>query len=389
MAEARLTRGTHTRIVAGHPWIYSNEILEVSGEATPGDIIDVLDYGGEFLGRGYMNPRSQITIRLLTREDETIDRSFFAARLQKALDYRRRLVQGQNSFRLVHAEADFLPGLVVDKFEDYLVFQTLALGIDLWKETIVSLLQEMLSPKGIYERNDAPVRELEGLEQVMGFASEPFDTLVEIEENGLRILVDIQRGQKTGYFLDQRENRLAIRRYCDGASVLDCFCYSGGFSLNAAAGGAREVLGIDQAESALDLARANAMENKSAACSFEQANVFDILRQMQKRGRRFDMVVLDPPAFAKSRSALAGAVRGYKEINLRALKILRPGGTLATCSCSHHLSEEVLFEVVREAAADAGVVLRLTEKRGAALDHPVLVPAPETGYLKCLIFEVS
>ena len=389
MAEARLTKGKHTRIISGHPWVYANEIIEVSEGAEPGDIVDVLDYGGEFVGRGYLNPRSQITIRLLTREEETIDRAFFAARLQRALDYRRRVVPGQNSSRLVHAEADFLPGLVVDKFGDYLVFQTLALGMDLWKETLVSLLREMVSPRGIYERNDAPVRELEGLEQTMGFASEPFDTLVEIEENGLKVLVDIQRGQKTGYFLDQRENRFAVRRHCDGASVLDCFCYSGGFSLNAAAGGAREVLGIDQGQGAIDLARANAMENRFAACSFEQGNVFDVLRQMQRRGRSFDVVVLDPPAFAKSRSALPGAVRGYKEINLRALKILRPGGTLVSCSCSHHLSEDMLLEIVREAAADAGVVLRLMEKRGAARDHPVLVPAPETGYLKCLILEVS
>jgi len=389
MAEVRLTKGKHARILDGHPWIYANEILEVAGETAPGNIIDVRDYAGEFMGRGYLNPRSQISVRLLTREDESIDKTFFAGRLQRALNYRLQVMPGQSSYRLVHAEADFLPGLIVDKFGDYLVFQTLALGIDLWKDTIVSLLQEMLSPKGIYERNDAPVRELEGLEQLTGFASEPFDTLVEIEENGLRVLVDIQRGQKTGYFLDQRENRSAVRRYSPGRSVLDCFCYSGGFSLNAAAGGAAEVLGIDQAESALDLARANALENKATACSFEQGNAFDVLRQMQKQGRAFDMVILDPPAFAKSRSALSGAVRGYKEINLRALKILRPGGILASCSCSHHLSEEMLFEIVREAASDTGVVLRLIEKRGAAPDHPVLVPAPETGYLKCLIFEVS
>ena len=389
MAKAQLVRGRHQRILSGHPWIYSNEIQEVSGQADPGDIIDVVDSRGKFVGRGYINPQSQIAVRLLTRAEEDIDRAFFAGRLRRAVEYRQRVVPGASAFRVVHTEADFLPGLIVDKFSDYLVVQTLTLGIDRWKDTIAEILDELLSPKGIYERNDAPVRELEGLEQKVGFIKGPFGTLVDIDENGVSVTVDVQRGQKTGYFLDQTENRLAIRRYCKDARVLDCFCYSGGFALSAARGGAREVAGVDQAESAMDLARANAIRNAFGACSFEQANAFDYLRLLHRRSERFDVVILDPPAFAKSKSALEGAVRGYKEINLRAMKILEPRGILISCSCSHHMDEALFFQVILEASVDVGRTLRLIEKRGQAKDHPVLAAAPETGYLKCFIFEVS
>lgn len=389
MAEARLTRGRHERILHGHPWIYANEIQEVRGEFQPGDIVSVLDSRGKFIGRGYINPRSQISIRLLTRQDVEVSDEFIRRRLEQAVQYRQLVVPHETSFRVVHAEADLLPGLVVDKFGDYLVFQTLTLGIERFRGVIVSTLLDMFRPRGMYERNDAPVRELEGLRQTVGFVTPPFDTVIEIEENGLRITVDVQRGQKTGHFLDQKENRMAIRPYCKGARVLDCFCHTGGFSLNAAKAGALEVTGIDQSESALLVARANAMDNDLTGVSFESANAFDYLRMAERRGLLFDVVILDPPAFAKSRGALEGAVRGYKEINLRAMRIIRSGGTLVTCSCSHHMDEALFTQVIIDSAFDARKTVRLIEKRGQAKDHPVLLASPETAYLKCFILEVS
>jgi 23S rRNA (cytosine1962-C5)-methyltransferase len=389
MAIAELKRGKHDRIMLGHPWVFSNEIERVRGELAPGDIVDVVDARGLFIGRGYHNPASQITIRLITRKEETVDDAFWHARLQRAVDFRKRFLPGQESYRVVHAEADFIPGLVIDKFGDYLVFQSLTRGIERWKESILASIQEILSPKGVYERDDVPVRELEGLEQKVGFCGESFDPMIDIDENGVAITVDVQRGQKTGYFLDQRDNRLAMRQFCDGARVLDCFCYTGGFALSAWKGGAAEVTGIDQAQSAVDLAYANALKNNATSCRFEAANAFDYLRTMQRRDERFDVVILDPPAFAKSRSALENAVRGYKEINLRAMRILNPGGTLVTCSCSYHMEEALLYDIALDAARDAGVTLRLIEKRGQAKDHPVLAASPETNYLKCFFFEVS
>lgn len=387
-AVVRLTPGQHTRIRSGHPWVYRNEIASVEG-AADGGTVDVLDHAGRYLGSGYYNSASVITVRLLTRQPEIIDAGFFARRLQRALEHRRRLMGHASSYRLVHSEGDFLPGLIVDRFGDILVIQTLTLGIDRWKDAIYSALQELVSPVGIYERNDAPVRQLEGMPERAGFLGEPFDPLVEIVEHGMKLVVDIQRGQKTGHFLDQAANRLAVAGYCRGARVLDCFCHTGGFAIQAARGGAREVTGIDLAEPALDVARANAMANGVArTCSFQPGNVFDKLRSLEKQKVSYDVVILDPPAFARSRSALPGALRGYKEINLRGMKLVPSGGILVSCSCSYPLDEETFIKLLVDAATDAGRQLRLLERRSPPPDHPVLPAVPESSYLKCLIMEV-
>lgn len=389
MAVVRLKPGEHKRLLAGHPWVFSNEVAGVHGDFTPGDIVDVVDSRGKFVGRGFINPASQILVRLLTYKQEEIDREFFVERVRRAVAMRQKLLGNVDSYRVIFAEADFLPGLIVDKFGDVLVFQTLALGVDVRKQWVIEALKETLNPRGLYERNDVPVRQLEGLELTSGFASDPFDTLVEIEENGLRLLVDVQSGQKTGHFLDQRENRAAIARYVNGARVLDCFCHTGGFALQALRAGAESAEGIDTSELAIDLAKANAERNGLLAARFRVGNVFDELRAMAKKGEKYDVIILDPPAFAKNRASVPGAMRGYKEINLRAMKMLTPGGILVTCSCSQHLSAQEFLEVVAEAAMDAGVRLRLLERRGQPPDHPILIGAPETEYLKCFIFRVE
>ncbi|TEB05502.1 Ribosomal RNA large subunit methyltransferase I [Pelotomaculum schinkii] len=390
MAEVKLAGNRQHRVVGGHPWIYSTEVDEISGGFLPGDIVEVIDAKGKFLGRGYINPASKILVRMLTRDrSEEINREFFAARIEAALEYRRRVVRDTDACRLIFAEADFLPALIVDKFGDFLALQTLALGIDRYKDLIVEILDELLAPSGIYERNDVSVREVEGLPLRTGFLKGPFEPLVEIHENGLGFLVDLAGGQKTGYFLDQRENRMALSGLAEGARVLDCFCHTGTFSVYAAAYGAREVLGVDIAAPALDVARRNASRNGfEEVCSFREANAFDELRALEKAGERFDLVILDPPAFTKSKQALRGAVRGYKEINLRGMKLLPPGGFLVTCSCSFHMREEQFMEVILEAAKDAGRQLRLVDLRRQAKDHPTLPASPETHYLKCAILQV-
>lgn len=390
MAVVKLTRRRYHRVLLGHPWVYRTEVEDIQGDFNPGDVVEVVDYRGRFVGRGYINPASQIIVRLLTREKgEKIDREFFRRRLMAALEYRRRVVRHTNACRLVFAEADFLPALIVDRFGDYLSVQTLALGIDVHKDTIVELLDELLNPAGIYERNDVPVRELEGLPLVTGFLKGPFNPLVEIEENGLRFLVDLAGGQKTGYFLDQRENRLALEGLAGGARVLDCFCHTGTFSVYAARFGAREVLGIDVAGDALEMARENAARNGfGQVCTFREGNAFDELRAMDRAGERFDLIILDPPAFTKSKEALEGAIRGYKEINLRAMKLLPSGGFLVTCSCSYHMTEDLFLEVLLDAARDVGRQLRLVEMRRQAKDHPMLLASPETYYLKCFVLQV-
>lgn len=389
MAVAQLKRGLHHRVAAGHPWVYRTEILEINGRYEPGDIVDVVDFRGKFIGRGYCNPASQITVRMLTWREEEIDEEFFARRIRAAHEYRMKVLPGVRSYRLVFGEADFLPGLIVDKFEDYLVIQTLALGIDRWKDAIVSILREVVSPEGIYERNDAPVRDLEGLDRRAGFIGRPFHPRVRIEENGLQFMVDVEKGQKTGHFLDQRENREAVRRLAKGRRVLDCFCYTGGFAVHAAAGGAVLVEGIDVSDWATAMSQENAeLNGVGGVCRFIAANSFDELRRRERSGERYDMIILDPPAFAKSRGALEGAVRGYKEINLRAIKMLEPGGVLVSCSCSRHLAEGLLIEVIGDALLDAGRAGRVVEKRTQAKDHPFLLVAPESYYLKCIILEI-
>jgi len=389
MAVVHLARGRHRRIQEGHPWVFRDDVEEVRGEVTPGDVVSVVDFRGRFLGKGYINPRSQIIVRMLTNRDEPIDRDFFRRRLERAWAYRQRVLSDTGACRVVFGEADFLPGLIVDKFGSVLVVQTLALGIDRWLPDIVDILDDLLHPRGIYERNDVPVRRLEGLEERKGYLRGEFDPRLTIVENGLEIAVDVAEGQKTGYFLDQRENRRAVRPYAAGGRVLDCFCNVGGFALNAAAGGAREVVAVDVSEQALAAAQENAVRNGlSDRIRFVAGNAFDILRQMEANRERFDLIILDPPAFAKNRAALEGAVRGYKEINLRALRMLSEGGFLVTCSCSYHMTPDLFKAVVADAALDARRRLRLVEERAQAPDHPILVGYDESHYLKCHIYEV-
>jgi 23S rRNA (cytosine1962-C5)-methyltransferase len=341
------------------------------------------------LGQGYFNPRSKIRVRMLTKDlDEPIDAAFFRRKIAAAWAYRQRMGQPE-SCRVVFGEADGLPALVVDKFNDVLVLQTLALGMDQFKPEIVQALHEVLRPRGVYERNDVPVREKEGLDQVKGPVGEEFPTRLSVVENGVRFLVDVANGQKTGHFLDQRLNHAALEHIAKDARVLDCFTHTGGFALHAAHYGAREVLGLDISEEAVASARANARENGLAErCTFVAANVFDFLAGPVKESGAWDVIVLDPPAFAKSRSALENAVRGYKEINLRAMKALPPGGILVTCSCSQHLLPELFRKTLADAAHDAHRELREVYSGGQPPDHPVHWAMPETHYLKCLVLQV-
>jgi 23S rRNA (cytosine1962-C5)-methyltransferase len=389
IAVVHLARGRSERAVEGHPWIFKGEVDKVSGDYDPGDTVTVVDSRGIFLGKGYINPKSQILVRMLTHHDEYIDREFFRRRLQKAWAHRQRLLPDVGSCRVVFGEADFLPGLIVDKFNDILVIQCLALGIDRWLKDIVELLEEIIQPRGIYERNDVPVRELEGLEQRKGFLRGEFDPRLIIEENGLKMVVDVAEGQKTGYFLDQRENRRAIRPYAKGVRVLDCFSNVGGFALNAAAAGATEVIAVDASGPALasvmENARLNGLEEKIRT---QEGNAFDILRQYEQAQERFGLIVLDPPAFAKNKASLEGAVRGYKDINLRAMRMLPEGGFLVTCSCSYHMKSDLFKAVVADAALDAHRRLRLIEERAQGVDHPIVVGYDESHYLKCLVYEV-
>ena len=388
MVNVILTKRKNRRIENGHPWIYDNEIFKIEGGVKPGDIVNVLNASRTYIGRGYINPNSKITIRLLTREDERIDREFFRRRIEQAWEYRKRFCDPA-SCRVVFGEADFLPGLVVDKFNDYLVIQTLALGIDQYKDIIVEILDELIQPKGIYERNDVAVREREGLDQRTGFLKGPFETNVQMEENGIKMLVDVAEGQKTGYFLDQKENRASIEPIVKDARVLDCFCHTGSFTLHSLAYGAKEVTAVDISDHAIDFVKKNvALNNFGDRVNYVVANAFDLLREYDERGEQFDVVILDPPAFCKSLSAVEGAKRGYKEINLRGMKIVKPGGFLVTASCSHYMYPEVYTEVLLDAAADAGKQLRLVEYRYQAKDHPILLNFRESLYLKFYIYQV-
>lgn len=389
MPVVHLARGRSHRIQEGHPWVFQSEVEEIKGSFEPGDIVDVVDHRGHFQGRGYINPKSQIIVRVLTQQEEKVDIDFWRRRLERAWAYRRRLLADTNACRVVFGEADFIPGLIVDKFGPVLSIQTLALGIDRWQREICDILQDLLQPAGIYERNDAPVRELEGLPLRKGIVRGQVPDRIPVEENGLKILVDVAGGQKTGYFLDQRENRVAIRPLVQGARVLDAFSHTGGFALNACAGGARSVVALDISEDALAGVRENAERNGYAdIVSTRAGNAFDVLREMQASQEQFDVIVLDPPAFAKNKGALEGAARGYKEINLRALKLLPPGGFLVTCSCSYHMNPELFKAVVEDAAHDARRRLRLLASRAQASDHPILIGYPESHYLKCLMYEV-
>lgn len=384
------------RVFYGHPWIFASEIGSVDGTYSQGDVVEVRDPRGKFVCLGYFNPESTITVRVLSREDRDINEEFFRDRLRQAIEYRKVLfgVDGAfgkdaGGFRLVYSEGDFLPGLVVDIFAGYVSFQTLTFGIDRWKETLVDAIREFVEPRGIYERNDAPVRQIEGMNLRSGYVGEPFDPLIEMDEHGVKVLVDIQRGQKTGYFLDQSENRLLARKFVSGKSVLDAFSYSGGFGLSAAAGGADRVLFMDVSEAALDLSRASAERNHFAGnVSFRAANVFDALREYERDGTKFGAVLLDPPAFARSRKMVESALAGYKEVNLRAMKIIQDGGILCTSSCSQHVTAQEFDAMLDDASADAKVALRVIERRGQRADHPILAGVPETEYLKFRVCQV-
>ena len=388
MIRVVLHKGRERRPLAGHPWIYQGEIERIEGDPAAGELVEVRDARGRFIGRGYINPRSQITVRLLTWQDEAIDEPFLRRRIQSAIDLRKGWVADSQAYRVVFGEADRLPGLIVDRYGEVLVVQFVTAGIEALSETLVSLLLELLRPRGIYARNDMPARELEGLERTSGFRYGQFDTLFQISEGGVRFWVDIAAGQKTGLFLDQRENRLRLRSFAGGREVLDAFCYTGGFGLHAAAAGAKAVLGVELSEDAAALAVRNAALNGvGEIVQIVAGNAFDELRSMDREGRRFDLIVLDPPAFTKGKEALDSALRGYKEINLRAMKLLREGGILITCSCSYHLPAELFREMLVEAAADAHRRFRLIEVRTQALDHPILLSVRETHYLKCAILE--
>ncbi|PYI51806.1 class I SAM-dependent rRNA methyltransferase [Paenibacillus flagellatus] len=455
MASVILDRKRKKRLEQGHPWIYANEIESVQGEFEPGDIVAVTTHTGQTLAYGYINPNSQIRVRVVSYSPlEEMDRAFFAERIGRCLQHRERFVSDTNAYRLVYGEADFLPGLVVDRFDDVLVVQVLSLGMERRKDVIVDVLAELLRPRGIYERSDVPVRELEGLEQRKGPLYGDCPRYVDIVENGLRIEVDIEQGQKTGYFFDQRENRASIGKlmtgwghrsgirleeredeadggkrlvpvnangkpvtfpYWDGATVLECFSHTGSFTINACRAGAKKVTCLDISEHAIETAKRNVERNGFAErVEFVVADAFDYLREQVKGveerrtraaagqtggkvdtskplgavGRTWDVVILDPPAFAKNKGAVEGACRGYKDINLHAMKLVNEGGFLVTASCSYHVRPDLFLETIQAAATDARKVLRLIEFRGAGYDHPRLLGVDEGDYLKFAIFEV-
>jgi 23S rRNA (cytosine1962-C5)-methyltransferase len=398
MAIVKLKKMRKKRLEAGNPWVFNNEIERVEGQPNPGDIVDIQDYRGLFLARGYYNPKSQISVRVMTyTEGEEIDQAYFTRKVRECYDYRRRFVDS-DSFRLIYGEADFLPGVVVDKFADVLVVQILSLGMEVRKDLLLHALREVLNPKAIYERSDVSVRKLEGLEQRTGLLYGELDGDIVIEENGLKMVVDVVGGQKTGYFFDQRENRAAIRDLVKqtvegepGASVLECFSHTGSFTVHAAAFGAQNITTLDISEHAIDTAIKNVELNgfeDRADFEFVVADAFEQLREWEREKRQWDVVILDPPAFAKSKHAVTGALRGYKEINLRGMKLVKERGFLVTASCSYHIDPDLFLETITEAAFDAKKILRLVEYRSAGKDHPKLHGMDENNYLKFAIFEV-
>ncbi len=387
MIALKLKSKEERRILRGHPWVFSNELENIPAGLAPGELVDVLDHGGRFIGRGYINPHTLIAVRLLTRKQEELDADFFRKKIATARALRRTLGFG-DSFRAVFSEGDGLPGLIVDKYADTLVVQSSTAGIDKLLDRILPALRDEYAPTAIVLRNDTASREIEGLAQetrvVHGEVSGP----VLIEESGIKYHVDVLEGQKTGFFFDQRENRQAMKELARGRRMLDCFCYVGAWSLSAARFGASEVTGIDSSRKAVDLAAANATLNGLNA-QFISADVFDELRRYEKQRERFGLIILDPPAFVKSRAKVREALKGYKEINLRAMKLLEPGGALVTCSCSHHIDQDLFKEMLIDAAHSAGRQARLLEMRSQARDHPMLLAARETQYLKCAILIVD
>ena len=372
------------RLRSGHLWVYRSDVRDAHAE--PGAVVRLTDERGNFQGRAFYSDKSQISVRLLTREDVAVDREFFAERLRRANAYRKLVVENSEAFRLVYSEGDLLPSLIVDRYGDYFVMQTLSQSTERLKGLFVEILVELFSPKGVLERNDPKVRLLEGLEQRVSVLHGEVPPELTVKENGVAFAYDLAKGQKTGSFLDQRENHWAARRYASG-HVLDCFGYQGGFTLTIA-DKCTHVEGIDMAPAAVEAARRNQKLNSIANVNFREGNTFDLLKEYDEADRRFQMVILDPPAFAKNRDSIPAARRGYKEINLRALKLLRPGGYLVTCSCSYHITEPLFLQILAEAANDARKTVAVVERRTQAQDHPILLTMPETHYLKCLIVKV-
>lgn len=388
MADVILLPGREKRVYGGHPWIFRSDIVQAKEQPAAGETVRVLSNARRFLAMAVYNPASQIALRILSYRDEKIDRDFIFARVKRAIDYRRAF-SDMDCCRLIYAESDGLPAVIADKFGDVISLQCLSLGMERFVGDICDALEEYLHPRGIYERNDVPVRALEGLEHRTGVLRGQVPDKVEIVENGVRLLVDVKEGQKTGYFLDQKENRAAIAPFCRDAEVLDCFTHTGAFALHAAKYGAKRVTGVDISEFACECARENARLNGFKQIDFVAANAFDYLKEHSVTGEQYDVVILDPPAFAKSKSAFAAAARGYKEINLRGLKMVRDGGILVTCSCSQHMLPAAFRDMLIEAARDAHAHLMQIEWRTQGRDHPILLSAPETQYLKCAIFRVE
>jgi len=387
-----LNKNISRRVELGHPWIFANEVnrgkaLDTAAKA--GEIVEVYTHDKKFVGKGYVNPQSQIMVRLLTRDkDETINEAWFLKRIEQAWKYRQQIGYTENC-RLVFGEADDMPQLIIDKFNDYFVIQTLALGIDIWKPAIVKAIETIFSPKGIYERNDVPVRELEGMQQQKGFLSAEFDTNIAISENGIKFNVDIANGQKTGFFLDQQDNRKAIQHIVKDADVLGAFCYTGSFEISAAYYGAKQVLGLDISQNAIDMCNKNAALNDlEDKCEFMCVNAFDVLKNWTKENRQWDVVMLDPPSFTKSRSSIDKAVAGYKEINLRGIKLVKPGGFLVTSSCTNLVQPELFLDTIYAAAKDSKRKLRQVVFNAQSADHPIIRGQEYTHYLKFLIVQV-
>ena len=390
-----LKKGEGRGLKSGSLWVFDNEIASVMGRGENGCLVRVNDFDGYPMGIGFINDNSKIRVRMLTRrKDVTVDEEFLRERVKAAWEYRKKTVDISSCCRVIFGEADWLPGLTVDRYEDVLVVESLALGMDCMKQLILDMLTGEMAKdgiviRGIYERSDAKVRELEGMQRFKGFLSEPFDTKVEIVENGVHYYVDVADGQKTGFFLDQKYNRLAIQKLCRDAKVLDCFTHTGSFALNAGIAGAASVLGVDASELAILQARENAaLNNLSEKVSFRVADVFELLPELEAAGEQYDVVILDPPAFTKSREATKNAIKGYREINIRGLKLVKDGGFLATCSCSHFMTQELFTETIAQAARSVHKRLRQIEFRTQAPDHPILWSSDESYYLKFYIFQV-
>lgn len=389
----KLKKGEGRTIKSGGAWVYDNEIDEISEGVVDGKLVEVHDFDDFFMGIGFINRKSKITVRMLSRFERNVDEAFIEKRVNAAIDYRTKTVD-MSSCRLIFGEADFLPGIVIDKFSDVLVVESLALGIDNLKPVIIEKVKEALKKldmpiRGVYERSDAKVRELEGMQRTKGFIGEEFDTKVLIEENGVKYYVDVKDGQKTGFFLDQKYNRLAMQKFCKDARVLDCFTHTGSFALNAGIAGAKEVIGVDASELGCNQARENAKLNGlENTVTFKCADVFELLPELVEEGESFDVVILDPPAFTKSRSTIKKAIKGYREINMKGLKLVKDGGYFATCSCSHFMDPDTFTKTIHEAARSVHKRLRQIEYRTQSPDHPILWSADESLYLKFYIFQV-